>query len=301
MMKPVNPVVNRSHPLARGLVGAWPMQDGSGYTFRDVSGHEIHGAIPRGATPGTGLYGGCLDVPGTYDGSNITANGPLVANADLPDLSGSWTASAWARIDVAPTTNSVYLVGKSTDIGASARYQIQLTVLHTAPAGRIAVYIYDGGTAPGSAPGVTSPGTYVDGQWHHFLSQRDVPADMIRLYIDGVLIAETEDTTDPLRSTVSTAPLQMGWRYDYGRRLNGAIGDVRLYDRALTPSEVASMYQDPWALYRPARPVRKHYYVSKAAGGGAISTGLSAIEAGAAYGAPGLNSGLHAISTGIAT
>ena len=247
-IKPRVPSVNHEHPLSRGLVGAWPMQDGSGYTFRDVSGHEIHGTIPRGATPGTGLYGGCLDVPGTYDHSHITDNGPLVANADLPVLSGSWTASAWARIDVAPTTNSVYLVGKSTD-SAGARYQIQLTVLHTAPAGRIAVYIYDGT----SAPGVTSPGTYVDGQWHHFLSQRDVPADMIRLYIDGVLIAETTDTTTG--STVSTGPLQMGWRYDYGRRLNGAIGDVRLYDRALTPSEVASMYYDKWSLYRSPEPV----------------------------------------------
>jgi hypothetical protein len=76
---------------------------------------------------------------------------------------------------------------------------------------------------------------------------------MIRLYIDGVLIAETADTTTG--STVSTAPLQMGWRYDYARRLNGAIGDVRLYDRALTPSEVASMYYDKWALYRSPEPV----------------------------------------------
>jgi hypothetical protein len=75
---------------------------------------------------------------------------------------------------------------------------------------------------------------------------------MIRLYIDGVLIGETADTTTT--STVSTGPLQMGWRYDYGRRLNGAIGDVRLYDRALTPSEVASMYYDPWALYRSPEP-----------------------------------------------
>jgi hypothetical protein len=36
---------------------------------------------------------------------------------------------------------------------------------------------------------------------------------------------------------------------------DGKLGDVRLYDRALTPSEVASTYYDKWSLYRTPEPV----------------------------------------------
>jgi hypothetical protein len=142
------------------------------------------------------------------------------------------------------------------------------------------------------------------GEWHHMVGTYD--GAYARFYQDGVEIdsmAKTGTIYDtPEKLFFGTYAGNYGSGAPNGARYitDGTLADVRIWRRSLSANEVADLYQDPWALYRPARPIRE-LYRGKAAGGGAISTGLSAIEAGAAYGAPGLNSGLHAISTGIAT
>jgi hypothetical protein len=139
------------------------------------------------------------------------------------------------------------------------------------------------------------------GEWHHMVGTYD--GAYARFYQDGVEIDSMAKT-----GTIYDTPMKLFFgSYDNGSGgteglryiTDGTLADVRIWRRSLSANEVADLYQDPWALYRPARPIRELYRGK--AGSGAISTGLSAIEAGAAYGAPGLNSGLHAISTGIAT
>jgi hypothetical protein len=153
-------------------------------------------------------------------------------------------------------------------------------------------YVYTPSVAATVAPTVPPLG-----EWCHMVGTYD--GATISLYINGVLVGTTSDTGS---IATNANDFEIGRYYFSPSTYNydGVISSVRLWRRALPIGEVASLYYDPWDLYRPARPVRE-LYRGKAAGGGAISTGLSAIEAGAVYGSPGLNSGLHAISTGIAT
>jgi hypothetical protein len=160
-------------------------------------------------------------------------------------------------------------------------------------------WVKDGGTHYTGAAFTTNIG---DGNWHHAVMV--LTGTQVLVYCDGILEGSDAFTGAGFSAFGNPSVILLGERYYNGitrnNELDGEFGDVRVWGRALSSREILDCYQDPWALYRPARPVRE-LYRGKAAGSGAISTGLSAIEAGAVYGAPGLNSGLHAISTGIAT
>jgi hypothetical protein len=153
-------------------------------------------------------------------------------------------------------------------------------------------------------------GSFEAGKWTLAGIMRDAN-NVIYGILDGILYTAFTDggAADDGPGTWGGSPVDGYWHI--GRAginsgppgsspMYGQISDLRFYQCALSASELMETYVDPFSVYRPARPIRE-LYRGKAAGGGAISTGLSAIEAGAVYGAPGLNSGLHAISTGIAT
>jgi hypothetical protein len=80
------------------------------------------------------------------------------------------------------------------------------------------------------------PGDHDFGSWHMYTFTWD-PA-VKHLYVDGIMIAEGAGATSPVgdlyvgNNSVSTREL-----------LDGAIDDVRIYDRLLTSAQVAALYQ----------------------------------------------------------
>ena len=79
--------------------------------------------------------------------------------------------------------------------------------------------------------GRASPSTY---QWQHVVMLRD--ATTTKFFIDGIQTPSTY-TTAPKTPTDFTIGSQNGLRY-----FNGLIDDVRIYNRALTPSEVSQLH-----------------------------------------------------------
>ena len=88
-IKPRVPKVNPEHPLAKGLVGAWAMQDGGGPLARDASG-KYDGVIVSSPVWEKWRGGDALDFNGTTD----------YIQTDM--TRSSWdeiTVSAWFNID----------------------------------------------------------------------------------------------------------------------------------------------------------------------------------------------------------
>ena len=84
-----------------------------------------------------------------------------------------------------------------------------------------------------------------DGRWHHLAGVADSRSKTILLYVDGTLRAESKwlastlddsDKTDLVVGTDSS-------RGERGHVFQGMIDDVRIYRRALSPQEIASMAQ----------------------------------------------------------
>ena len=84
------------------------------------------------------------------------------------------------------------------------------------------------------------------GQWIHYVATVSTGANQLRLYKDGVL----KDTDVFLTGTFAvtpadgTAPLRIGTR-DFASYFNGAIDDLVIYNRVLTPAEVQQLYTLP--------------------------------------------------------
>ena len=81
-----------------------------------------------------------------------------------------------------------------------------------------------------------------DGQWHHVGLVYDLDSLHRRLYVDGILVAE-----DP--TIVSGVPSDGGLHIgasndlDAGTFFFGLIDDIRIYNVALNPDEIASLAQ----------------------------------------------------------
>lgn len=86
-------------------------------------------------------------------------------------------------------------------------------------------------------------GTVVPGGWHHVVGTYD--KQNVKLYIDGLLIG-----SDPYTSNIAygTGAVAIGCGAELGQFFwNGNIDDVAIFSRALTATEVLTLYKDKLA------------------------------------------------------
>ena len=108
-------------------------------------------------------------------------------------------------------------------------------------------------TGPGTDMFVTSANTYNDGQWHYGVVTYD-GTSTVRLYVDGVQIATKSTTGTPDNS--GDLPVRVGANYlTPDRFFIGNVDEVRVWNKALSATEVANAYGGTFAsgqvLYLP--------------------------------------------------
>jgi hypothetical protein len=93
-----------------------------------------------------------------------------------------------------------------------------------------------------------------EGQWHHLVGVRDVPAATMTLYVDGALAVSANLPPDQLGAMTNTDgetdPVVIGGSQTAGATtyegfLKGAIDDVSYYTSALTATQVSAIYHAP--------------------------------------------------------
>jgi hypothetical protein len=254
-VKPANPVINRSHPLARGLVAAYAFEDGGGTTLRDVSGHGLDGTLTGTTAYVSSPYGGAFDYQ-VSQYHTAGANGVSGAQGSLVMRLNS---------DFAPTTVSYAEKAIFKVAGASSKHMIFLGIIRHTGAGLYGFYtIYRGG---GSIVYLDQGSMITAGQWYHVVYTWDslgVHGARFNLYIDGVLI-ESSDTDVGTFSKHADDVLYIGDYTAGGNPHDGRISDVRVYDRPLSASEVLATYVGD-DLYPPAIDTFERYYERVALG-----------------------------------
>ena len=88
-----------------------------------------------------------------------------------------------------------------------------------------------------------------DGTWHHVAGILNQDVDNLSLFVDGLLI-DTSSTVGLTTITDSGSPLEIGRTFIQGwaspwRYFNGSIDEVRIYNRALSVSEVGQLASIP--------------------------------------------------------
>jgi hypothetical protein len=202
-------------PNNLGLVGYWSFDEGRGTHASDMSGNGNNGTFAGNPLWVSGRLGRSLDFNGSTDYVSV-------ANSTSLSFGTAITQAAWVNVDSCNSNATI-----ATKVNA---YYFQV---HSDC--KIATYTYP--AAGGSSAYTYSTSAIPLNRWTHVVFTED-PTGLRKMYIDGVL-----DNTIQREVGVQTssAPLTIGSEVS-SRRLNGTIDEVRIYNRALSASEVYSLY-----------------------------------------------------------
>lgn len=211
--------------MSDGLVGYWKMDESSwnGTTGEviDHSGNGNHGTGVNGANTSTGKFGN----GGSFDGED-----DYVSSPNKPNLNQDATLSFWVN----KTTSG----GDGAVVAGMWDYYGGVVLRDGGRA------IIAGGGSAGRSQ--TSTGAFPEGQYTHIVvTWKDlIPTSF---WVDGEQVAL--ETSNSWTAAVDTG-LYIGARMLSSESVpslyfNGSIDEVRIYNRALSPSEVKDLYK--WA------------------------------------------------------
>jgi hypothetical protein len=208
LMKPANKT---------GLVGYWPMDEGTGSRANDMSGRGNKGTITNPSWV-AGKFGKGLNFNGSS--SYITAG-----SGSSLEVSDTVTLSAWVK---SPDWHPTAVWRAIFDKGSYGIYvQPSSNVL------RFQLVLTTTGIVTVDSNALNT------NQWYHVVGTYDknAGANNLKIYINGVL----HNSSTQSNSVVAGNVLNMGL-YS-GNYFNGTMDDLRVYNRALTLSEISDLYR----------------------------------------------------------
>lgn len=244
IIKPKVPLIDYSHPIAKGIVFEDQFFEGAGVnTIDDILTNPLGSVIASGATWDRHLYGVDLDFSAAASAVTYTTPSALNsmktitveflalirtsgggANGRLSDKNNNSTVSYWKVYD--DGTNMIFQQDWTTNKFAFVAF----------------------------AP---------DSKWHHWVftctDLTSTAANTMNIYKDG--IKQTVST----QNGATTAPTD-GSNYFIGnsqaatRNLDGKISYNRIWNRVLSPQEVKQLYMNPWRLDKNRKNTIQQFY-----------------------------------------
>ena len=209
--------LNMAHPLTKGLVGCWLLNEQSGMRAMDLSPYENHGSLSGFASPIRRPFNG---LP--FDGSSeIDLGSPYKINiVDAPLTIISWIKH--------PGIVGTYII-----IGRLNGYGLYFTATDVLRFGKIGV---------DEIVGADSVSANV---WHQVGMVYSVD-DKVNFYIDAVA-----DSGNPVAYNTT---FNTGLTYYVGSRgaagyLTGSLGGVWVWNRALIKGDLDWHYAEPYDMF----------------------------------------------------
>ena len=177
------------------------------------------------------------------NGDNHGATVPLIPT------SGSFTVSVWAKQNTDQTgVRAILAQGSNFYIG----HYFTGESIGSIPDANDPPFI-----RVGDNWGVTNAKFPRDNQWHNYTVVRDEAASDTYLYVDGVLAdAAGFLINNPIAEPGETNDFVVGdqWSQDGAEEFDGSIDEVRVWDYALTPSEVNCNQNSDLDIYNSLPP-----------------------------------------------
>ena len=215
-------------PSVSGLMAAYNFDEGSGSIAADASGNGNTATLFGGATWVTGHSGNGLSFDGG-SGYSTAPSVPYVAN---------WTISAWVRSPAAPGAS-----GYAGPVHREKNFQINWN--HADPNFRGAAAVNVGGTWYAASFGTLAANT-----WYFLAATYD--GETLNAYSNGALVTSNAAPSGPASSDPN--PLTFGKHAANSYFFQGSIDDVRVYNRALSLSEIQSDMNSPVTGSGPNNP-----------------------------------------------
>ena len=236
-------LLDYGEPLSDGLVGFWLFNEGSGNKVFDLSGNGNTGSLIADTHFVPGKFGSALDFDGT--GDYVEKSNPSFKDATRGSI------SLWFRLGNVGDASSEVLLSLSNAGSADDEFTIQWI---GGVSDFIRLYMTLNGTA---VLRLETSGTITDSNWHHYAITSD--GSTVKAYIDGSIQILTEtigsNTGQWFADATDADTLSMGI---VQRNVNlgdftGQIDHTMFYNRALSASEIALLYQEPFRMIRTKR------------------------------------------------
>ncbi len=195
-----------------GLVGYWPMDEGTGTTAYDASGYGYNGVFVGSPNWVSGKVGDAINC------GNTTSD---YINVNSVPLGSVWTITAWFQYPLATTGANWHTLTRGSS------YDHQIIVQRSDNQ----LGMYDNKTGTGFN-GAGYFMTSLSNGWHFIVSVGSGGAE--KFYIDGSYVGQTAH-----QSTSDVKSIGNHWG---GGQNWGVVDDVRIYNRALSAQEIQDLY-----------------------------------------------------------
>jgi hypothetical protein len=221
--------------LSAGLLAHWKFDDRNGSVAIDSSGHERNATLNNMTDSNW--------VPGKTGGALALANGPSRPSGDSSGqwldaidfpIGGAASVSGWVWLDSLPNNFRVIAFGNGND-----NNELIISNFHN-----YSTIGFDLRDTQGGNEHFREHFFWEMGRWMHFaatVADQGTDTSPMTIFKDGELFARKPDG--------SPLPLMTRTHHRIGRSLwgdhcyfNGKLDDLRLYDRAVTPEEVAALH-----------------------------------------------------------
>ncbi|EIC28198.1 MULTISPECIES: LamG-like jellyroll fold domain-containing protein [Methylomicrobium] len=214
-----------------GLVAAYGFEEDSGTTVADASGKGNHGTIKEAVRIANGRYGKALKFDGINDWVTVNDSASL-------DLSTGLTLEAWVYPLSQSNGGNTIILKQASGAEVYALYSEEDDNLPVS-------YINDG-----SYRSVVGPNRLPTNTWTHLVATYDQTYQ--RLYVNGAEVAKSTRNT---LIQPSDGVLRIGGNSLWGEYFHGYIDEVRIYNRALTASEVSTNMKTAVSVSNPSQLV----------------------------------------------
>jgi len=207
------------------LLAHWELDETAGSVASDSSLYDYDGTLVNMDDSDwvEGNIGNALDFDGVNDHVAVDDICAAIAGRDI-------TVTAWVKAPAVNPANQ-FIISINTSNGDDNR------LLLGTPAGTATLSL-------GTTAWHHTTATVIDNTWHHVAYVLEDSSDTITVYVDG-------SEALSFASTVSVAAddvFSLAQEYDPGMATgdfyNGQIDDVRVYERALSEAEIATLAQD---------------------------------------------------------
>ena len=196
--------------------------------IEDLSGNNRHGNLKYNASPTIGYLGGNQTAL-NFDGKNDY----IAINTDLTGANNTY--SIWFKAGLqtsgAGSVLRPFIIQPETG-GTGIADEISINRNGTVDHGKVRCRVGNGVVAQSTT-------AYNDNNWHH-ASCAWTASGTVFLYVDGIQVATgTAGTQSSMALTEIGGDISAGSGHRY---LTGSLDEARIYNRELSPSEIAFLY-----------------------------------------------------------
>lgn len=218
--------INWSHPLSKGLVGAWLMNEGGGRIVRDLissSTSFIDGAIWNNSAKGKVIY---------FDGAN-----------DSVDLGGKYNpgSNPFTILIWLQTSHVNSLAISTCSVAGQQGYEF---LIGSGGVAGTNVFRITGSLSTG---GFTAATGLNDNKYHQYVGTYWNTEGS--WYVDGKLISDNATNPGTINNSQNLKIARRGSTY-----CQENVSLVSYYNRVLSPQEIQQLYIEPYCFINPPTP-----------------------------------------------